>query len=76
MTCIYIGRCFFCLCFLSDSKYSTEDSDYRIDDPDVAAEFEIKKWKIDETGGRPLRRASSHQTGKTAAHGSSSVAAG
>jgi hypothetical protein len=37
------------LCF-SDSRHSTEDSDFRIDDPEEAAAYEIKKRKIDETG--------------------------
>jgi hypothetical protein len=63
------------LCF-SGFEYSTEDSDFRIDDPEVAAEFEIKKRKIDETGGRPQRHASSRHTGKTEVGGSSSAAAG
>jgi hypothetical protein len=52
VTFIFIGCCFFLLVFLV-SEHSTEDSDFRIDDPEVAAVFEIKKQNIDETGGRP-----------------------
>jgi hypothetical protein len=57
---------------LSDS-FSTEDSDYQIDNEEDAQAFEIKKRKLDEAGGRPLCRTC--QTGKTAADGSSSAAA-
>jgi hypothetical protein len=60
----------------SGSEHSTEDSDFRIDDPEEAAAYEIKKWKIDETGGRPQRRASSRHTGKTDVGGGSSATAG
>jgi hypothetical protein len=60
----------------SDSEHSTEDSDFRIDDPEVAAAYEIKKRKIDETGGRPQRHASSRHAGKTEVGGGSSAAAG
>jgi hypothetical protein len=60
----------------SDSEHSTEDSDFRIDDPDEAAAYEIKKRKIDETGGRPLCHASSRHTRKTDVGGGSSAAAG
>jgi hypothetical protein len=69
------GVASFCLRF-SGSEYSIEDCDFRIDDPDVAAEFEMKKRKLDETGGRPQHHASSRQTGKAAVDGSSSGAAG
>jgi hypothetical protein len=56
----------------SDS-FSTEDSDYQIDNEEDARAFEIKKRKLDEAGGRPLRRT--RQSGKTAADGSSPAAA-
>jgi hypothetical protein len=45
-----LGVASFCLRF-SDSEHSIEDSDFRIDDPEEAAMFEIKKRKIHETGG-------------------------
>jgi hypothetical protein len=57
----------------SDS-YSTEDSDYRIADADKLRTFEAKKRKIGETEGQSSRRT--RQTGKTAAEGGSSAAAG
>jgi hypothetical protein len=57
----------------SDS-FSTEYSDYRIDNEEDARAFEIKKRKLDDAGGRPLRHT--RQTGKTTAEDSSSVAAG
>jgi hypothetical protein len=49
---MYLYRVFasFCLRFL-DSDHSTEDSDFRIDDHEEAAAYEIKKRKIDESGG-------------------------
>jgi hypothetical protein len=68
VTCIFIWCCFFLFAFLD---YSTKDSDYRIDNEEDAWAFEIKKWKLDEARGRPLRRT--HQTGKTAAGDSSSA---
>jgi hypothetical protein len=60
----------------SDFEHSTEDSDFRIDDVEEAAAFEINKRKIDETGGRPPCHASSRHTRKTAVGGGSSAAAG
>jgi hypothetical protein len=59
----------------SDSEHSTEDSDFCIDDAQEAIVFEMKKRKLDETGGRPPHHASSHHTGKTAMGGGSSAAA-
>jgi hypothetical protein len=73
VTCIFIWCCFFLLAF-SDSAFSTEDSVYRIEDPEVARDFELKKRKLAETGGRPQRRT--HQSGKTTAEDSSSAAVG
>jgi hypothetical protein len=55
-------------------SFSTEDSDYRIDNEEDARAFEIKKRKLDDAGGRPLHRTC--QTGKTTAEDSSSTAAG
>jgi hypothetical protein len=72
MTCIFIWCCFFLLAF-SDS-FSTEDSDYRIDNEEDARAFEIKKRKLDDAGGRPLRHT--RQSGKTTAEDSSSAVAG
>jgi hypothetical protein len=69
------GVASFCLHF-SGSEHSTEDSDFRIDDPDEAAAFEIKKRNIDETRGRPPRCDSSRHTGKTNVGGGSSAVAG
>jgi hypothetical protein len=57
----------------SDS-FTTEDSDYRIENAEELRAFEVKKRKLDETEGRPPRRT--RQSGKTAAEGSSSAAAG
>jgi hypothetical protein len=57
----------------SDS-FSTEDSDYRIDNEEDARAFEVKKRKLDEVEGRSPRHT--RQTDKTAAEGSSSAAAG
>jgi hypothetical protein len=59
----------------SDSEHTSEDSDFRIDDDQEAVGFEMKKWKLDEAGGQPQRRASSRQTGKTIVGGGSSAAA-
>jgi hypothetical protein len=57
----------------SDS-FSTEDSDYRIETAEELRAFEAKKRKIDEVDGQSSRRT--RQTGKTAAEGDSSAAAG
>jgi hypothetical protein len=62
------------LLFAFSDSFSTEDSDYRIDNEEDAQAFEIKKRKLDDAGGRPLHRT--RQTGKTTADGSSSAAAG
>jgi hypothetical protein len=35
----------------SDFEHSTEDSDFHIDDAQEATVFEMKKRKLDETGG-------------------------
>jgi hypothetical protein len=34
-------------------SFSTEDSDYRIDNEEDARAFEIKKRKLDDAGGTP-----------------------
>jgi hypothetical protein len=57
----------------SDS-FSTEDSDYQIETAEELHAFEAKKRKIDEFEGQSSCRT--RQTGKTAAKGGSSVAAG
>jgi hypothetical protein len=57
----------------SDS-FSTEDSDYRIETAEELHAFEAKKRKIDEVERQSSRRT--RQTGKTAAEGGSSAAAG
>jgi hypothetical protein len=60
--------------FAFSDSFSTEDSDYRIDNEEDARAFEIKKRNLDDAGGRPLRRT--RQTEKTAAEDSSSTATG
>jgi hypothetical protein len=57
----------------SDS-FTTEDSDYRIDNEEDAKAFEIKKRKLDDAGARPPHRT--RQSGKNAAKDSSSAVAG
>jgi hypothetical protein len=57
--------------FAFSDSISTEDSDYWIDNEEDARAFEIKKRKLDEARGCPLRRT--RQTGKTAAGDSSSA---
>jgi hypothetical protein len=57
----------------SDS-FSTEDNDYRFETAEELRAFEAKKRKIDEVEGQSSRRT--RQTGKTAAEGGSSAAAG
>jgi hypothetical protein len=69
VTCIFIWWFFFLFAFLD--SFSTEDSDYRIDNEEDARAFEIKKRKLDDAVGCPLHRT--HQTGKTAAEDSSST---
>jgi hypothetical protein len=62
------------LLFAFLDSFLTEDSDYWIDNEEDAQAFEMKKKKLDEARGRPLRHT--RQTGKTAAEDSSSAAAG
>jgi hypothetical protein len=57
--------------FAFSNSFSTEDSDYWIDNEEDARAFEIKKRKLDDAGGRPLHHT--RQTGKTAAEDSSSA---
>jgi hypothetical protein len=59
--------------FAFSDSFTTEDSDYWIENEEDARAFDIKKRKLDETGGRPLRRTC--QSGKSIADGSSSAAA-
>jgi hypothetical protein len=70
---LYLVLLCFALLAFSDS-FTTEDSDYRIEDAEELRAFEVKKRKLDETEGRPPHRT--RQSGKTAAEGSSSAAAG
>jgi hypothetical protein len=72
VTCIFIWCCYTLLAF-SDS-FTTEDSDYRIENEEDLRAFEVKKRKLDEVEGRPPRHT--RQTGKTAAKGSSTAAEG
>jgi hypothetical protein len=72
VTCIFIW-CFFALLAFLDS-FTTEDSDYRIENAEDLRTFEVKKRKLDETEGRSLRRT--RQSRKSAVDGSSSAAAG
>jgi hypothetical protein len=72
MTCIFIWCCFVLFAF-SDS-FSTEDSDYRIDNEEDLRAFKVKKRKLDEVEERPPH--CTRQTGKAAAEGSSSAAEG
>jgi hypothetical protein len=59
------------LLFAFLDSFSTEDSDYRIDNKEDARAFEMKKRKLDDAGGRPQRRT--RQTGKTTAEDNSSA---
>jgi hypothetical protein len=71
---LYLVLLCFCLRFSDSDSYSTEDSNYQIDNEEDARAFEVKKRKLDEVEGRPQRRT--RQTGKTPAEGGSSAAAG
>jgi hypothetical protein len=72
VTCIFIWCCFVLLAFLD--SFTTEDSDYRIETAEELRAFEVKKRKLDEVEGHPPRHT--RHTGKTAAEGSGSAAAG
>jgi hypothetical protein len=68
--CLYLVL----LCLHFSDSFSTEDSDYRIETAEELRAFEAKKRKIDEVEGQSSRRT--RQTGKTAAEGGGSTAAG
>jgi hypothetical protein len=72
VTCIFIWCCFALLAFLD--SFTTEDSDYRIETAEELHAFEAKKRKIDKVDGQSSRHT--RQSGKTAAKGGSSAAAG